>query len=124
MLLMVPVPFFLIPSCSCSCWLLLTDQRTRVIGTTGQGDCLAPPGYELVPGFAFITECEPGFYKPDWNRNPCTPVSNDNSRIQQLAETASTEASFLQAVLHRPQALTYSHCLKRQMLDQRAAVTE
>eukprot|EP00775_Hariotina_reticulata_P013894 gene13894-14013_t len=69
-----------------SCTPCPFDYRTRVQGATGQGDCLAPPGYELVPGFAFITECEPGFYKPDWNRNPCTKVG---SRQQQAAADSS-----------------------------------
>jgi hypothetical protein len=40
----------------------------------GTAMCLAPPGWELVEGAEAITECQNGWYKADWNRNP---VSRD-----------------------------------------------
>ncbi|KAF6261334.1 hypothetical protein COO60DRAFT_1699888 [Scenedesmus sp. NREL 46B-D3] len=47
--------------------------RTKDVGATGTAMCLAPPGWELVDGAEFITECQNGWYKADWNRNPCLP---------------------------------------------------
>ncbi|WIA13594.1 hypothetical protein OEZ85_007160 [Tetradesmus obliquus] len=44
---------------------------TRDDGAGGNAECLAPPGWELKEGAAVITECEPGFYKEGWNKNPC-----------------------------------------------------
>lgn len=49
--------------------------RTKDVGATGVAMCLAPPGFELVEGNATISECDIGWYKFDWNRNPCLPVS-------------------------------------------------
>jgi hypothetical protein len=40
---------------------------------SGTALCLSPPGWELVEGAEAITECQNGWYKADWNRNP---VSN------------------------------------------------
>eukprot|EP00775_Hariotina_reticulata_P003780 gene3780-4039_t len=44
---------------------------TRLPGADGVGACLAPPGSELKSGSTEISPCEVGWYKPDWNRNPC-----------------------------------------------------
>lgn len=49
--------------------------KTKLPGADGEALCLAPPGYELKAGAAAISECEPGAYKADWNRNNCTVVS-------------------------------------------------
>jgi hypothetical protein len=38
---------------------------------------MAPPGYELREGAEWISECEIGFFKEGWNKNPCIPVSGD-----------------------------------------------
>jgi hypothetical protein len=50
--------------------------RTQQEGADGLGACLAPPGFELKPGAAAITECDIGFYKPGFNRNNCTKVKS------------------------------------------------
>eukprot|EP00775_Hariotina_reticulata_P003962 gene3962-4215_t len=44
---------------------------TKDTGASGVAQCLAPPGWELLPNASTITECAIGFYKSDWNRNPC-----------------------------------------------------
>jgi hypothetical protein len=49
--------------------------RTKETGATGPALCLAPPGYELKADADTISVCENGFYKADWNRNPCVAVS-------------------------------------------------
>jgi hypothetical protein len=57
-----------------SCTACPHGWRTKETGATGLALCLAPPGYERV-GEADISPCDVGFYKADWNRNPCVAVS-------------------------------------------------
>jgi hypothetical protein len=46
---------------------------------------MAPPGYELKEGADWISECEIGFYKEGWNKNPCSPVRREEGfRAAQL----------------------------------------
>jgi hypothetical protein len=56
--------------------------KTEDTAATGVALCLAPPGFELVPGNAEITACLAGWYKGEWNRNRCIPVSDSQLRFQ------------------------------------------
>lgn len=60
-------------SSDASCTPCPTGLRTLDEGADGLALCLAPPGYELKEGAESISECEPGYYKEGWNRNPCVP---------------------------------------------------
>jgi hypothetical protein len=55
--------------------LQLAGYQTRMEGAGGNAECMAPPGFELKDGAEWISECEIGFYKEGWNKNPCIPVS-------------------------------------------------
>jgi hypothetical protein len=53
--------------------------KTQETGASGLALCLAPPGYELLPGNAEITPCPVNSYKTEWNRNVCIQVGSCDS---------------------------------------------
>jgi hypothetical protein len=59
-----------------SCTPCPNGLKTQDTAAIGVALCLAPPGFELVPGNAKITACLAGWYKSEWNRNRCIPVSD------------------------------------------------
>lgn len=89
-----------------ACPACVAGWRTKDIGTKGLSDCLAPPGYELIPGFAAISECSIGFFKSDWNRRPCEPVSRQQWAGTHAAIAAAAGAAQRLALAAQARRLT------------------
>lgn len=57
-----------------SCKPCPSGLKTLLEGAQGLELCTSPPGFELLDGEAFVTECGWGTYKEDWRMAPCTQV--------------------------------------------------
>jgi hypothetical protein len=61
-------------SSTTSCTPCPYGWKTQDTAATGLALCLAPPGYELLPGNDEITPCPANSYKTEWNKNRCIQV--------------------------------------------------
>lgn len=61
------------PSCT-PCPFGLRTREDDGEGASGPAACLAPPGYELLPGASEMSVCEVGWFKDGWSRAACVKV--------------------------------------------------